>query len=171
MNKKWKDIIGYESIYQISNFGEVKVFSRVVSNGVRDRVMPGKIMKPVLSNGYYKVGLVKENVRIGMLIHRLVALHFIDNPENKPTVNHKDGNKLNNFFDNLEWATQAEQVQHSYRTGLQTPNNTRLVINLQTGIFYDSLIDASKSITHIQHKALFAMVKGYNKNKSSFIFS
>jgi hypothetical protein len=75
-------------------------------------------------------------------VHRLVALAFIPNPENKPSVNHKDGNKLNNNVDNLEWMTQQENVQHAWDTGLNESHRLSIskpVIDVATGKKYQSL--------------------------------
>lgn len=100
-NEIWKDITGYEGLYQVSNFGNVK--------SIRNNI----ILKPnIKQNGYYRVSLSINSKIKEANIHALVALMFIDNPENKPTVNHKDLNKLNNHVSNLEWATYKEQVQH-----------------------------------------------------------
>lgn len=93
----FKDIKGYPG-YQISNFG--RVWS----------AKSNKYMKPVANNaGYLQIKLIAANgKRKGELVHRLVALHFIDNPNGKPEVNHKDRNKVNNHVDNLEWVTHGE---------------------------------------------------------------
>lgn len=172
MIKNWKDIEGYEGLYRVSDIGQVMSYSRQKTQWSSKVVfsISEKIIKPQLRGFYLNVVLHKNNKRVCISIHRLVAQAFILNPENKSTVNHKNGNKVDNRVENLEWATQAEQVQHSYRTQLQKPNNIKTVINLQTGIFYDSLTEASKTITHIKHKSLHAMVKGYNTNKSNFIY-
>lgn len=112
----WKDINGYEGYYQISNKGNVRSIDRF--DGVHDRT--GTVIKPNLkTNGYLQVGLRKHNKRKWIGVHRLVAIHFIDNPENKPQVNHIDGNKQNNTVENLEWVTQEENQQHATRTGLR----------------------------------------------------
>jgi hypothetical protein len=112
----WKDINGYEGYYQISNKGNVRSVDRF--DGVHDRT--GTVIKQNLkSNGYLQVGLRKHNQRKYIGVHRLVAIHFIDNPENKPQVNHIDGNKQNNTVENLEWVTQEENQQHAIRTGLR----------------------------------------------------
>ena len=104
----WKDIDGYEGLYQISNFGNVK------------RLKTGKLKKPEITNkGYYMVDLYKNNVRKKFTIHRLIAKAFIDNPRNKKIVNHKDGNKLNNDISNLEWSSYSQNNLHAYRTGLK----------------------------------------------------
>lgn len=81
----------------------------------------GKKLKPTLTQkGYLKVSTWVNNLRVYCLVHRAVALAFIPNPNNLPTVNHIDADKTNNFFDNLEWATQKEQLKHAHSLGLQT---------------------------------------------------
>lgn len=112
----WKDIIDYEGYYQISNLGNVRSVDRF--DGVHDR--QGVIMKPKLMvNGYLQVGLRKHSARKWFCVHRLVAIHFIENPDNKPQVNHIDGNKLNNTVENLEWVTEKENQNHATRLGLR----------------------------------------------------
>lgn len=117
-NEIWKDILGYEGLYQISNFGRVK--SLWYKKGLhfiskRDALMT----LTVNSAGYYVTGLSKDNKRTQKFIHRLVSIAFIPNPENKETVNHINGIKTDNSISNLEWATKPEQIYHAVRTGLQ----------------------------------------------------
>lgn len=117
----WVWIKDYKGLYQISNYGRVKSFPRNTTSKIR-------IMKPLLSrSGYLYVSLKKKKTkRFRFEIHRLVALAFIPNPENKTTVNHKDGIKLNNCVENLEWATKSENMQHSYDIGLRKSSNLTL---------------------------------------------
>ena len=116
----WRWIRGYEGLYQISNFGRVKSFPRNTTSKIQ-------IIKPLLSrSGYLYVGLRKQGTkRLRFKLHRLVSQAFIENPENKQTVNHKDGDKFNNYVDNLEWATQDENNQHAIDTGLQKSGANR----------------------------------------------
>ena len=110
MKEEWKDIKSYRGFYQVSNLGKIK-------NLKRKEVL----LKPYISKqGYLNVKLIDPYFKKGnnYLVHRLVAEAFIPNPENKPQVNHKDGNKLNNSVDNLEWVTSSENNQHAYNTGL-----------------------------------------------------
>lgn len=114
--EKWADIIGYEGLYQVSNIGNVK--SLQGWNG-REYIHREKMLqKTFTTTGYYKVKLCNRKSRVDGKVHRLVATAFIPNPYNLPYVNHKDGNKLNNHVENLEWCTQMENVIHAYTTGL-----------------------------------------------------
>ena len=100
------DIPDFE--YKISNLGRVWSIRR------------NRFLKERISNcGYARVALAKNGTYKHLSIHRLVALAFIPNPENKPEVNHKDGNKLNNHVDNLEWNTSSENQKHAFKNGLQ----------------------------------------------------
>ena len=105
MEEIWKDIEGYEGLYQVSNLGRVKSLGRKVKKINGKMNVCEKILKPGIGNGYKKVSLWKNNSSKMFLIHRLVALAFIPNNENLPIVNHKDENRLNNAVDNLEWCT------------------------------------------------------------------
>lgn len=93
--------------YELSDLGEVK------------RVKTGRVLKySTASKGYYIVALCRPGTIKKVYIHRLVAIHFIDNPINKPFVNHVNGNKKDNSIENLEWSTPKENIQHAYKTGL-----------------------------------------------------
>lgn len=105
MIEKWKDINGYEGLYQISSFGNVKSLNRVVDRGFSKLPLKGKILKPNNNGGYLYVILSKHCVTKTAFIHKLVAEAFIPNPDNLPCVNHKDENSQNNYVDNLEWCT------------------------------------------------------------------
>lgn len=121
MNEVWKDIEGYEGLYQVSNLGCVKSLTRKVRcKNNKFRIIIGKILIPIQTkNGYLFVNLWKNNKIKRVLVHRLVAETFIPNPENKPEVNHINGNKLNNYVDNLEWNTRSENTIHSYKIKLR----------------------------------------------------
>lgn len=114
MEEIYKDIIGYEEYYQVSNMGNVRRMKAYRGTYV------GRILKPRLAScGYQIVKLSTPTKGQDYKLARLVALHFIPNPENKREVNHIDGNKLNNHASNLEWNTRSENQKHAFRTGLQ----------------------------------------------------
>ena len=98
--------------YEISNMGRVKSLCKG-----REKILRLSHTK----DGYTKCGISINGVSCRFRVAKLVAEHFIPNPENKPTVNHIDGNKDNNCVDNLEWATLSEQMCHAYETGLKKP--------------------------------------------------
>jgi hypothetical protein len=124
----WKDIDfidGFGGLYKISNYGQVKTIGRIVKypNSCFNKTdkgvfRPEKLLKPS-SKRYAGVTLSNQKIKIYLNIHRLVAMAFIPNPNNLPQVNHKDGNKLNNIVNNLEWVTPSQNVKHSYDNGLQ----------------------------------------------------
>ncbi len=123
----WKDIPGYEGLYQVSNIGCVKSYSKVVRSRGGFRTIPQKLLTPQTNKKkyfYYFVRLYKNGIVKPFFVHRLVALAFIPNPQNLPQVNHKDGNKYNNKVENLEWCTASENMRHAFVSGLKYPKIT-----------------------------------------------
>lgn len=106
----WKDVEGYNGVYQVSNFGEVRNVTR-----------HNHLLKPSYGNGhaYGHVSLSRNGKMTCCLVHRLVAIAFVENPDGKREVNHIDGNKRNNHASNLEWVTPSENHIHALKTGLR----------------------------------------------------
>lgn len=171
----WEDIKGYEGLYQISNLGQVKSLEKYVpykhtSNALQKK--PCRILKGEISKcGYIRV-VLQNCKRERCLVHRLVANAFISNPENKKTVNHKDGNKQNNSARNLEWATQSENLIHAVKTGLKPSYPlrhpfARPLINISTGEI-KSTSEVSKE-TGISISDIKRMTRGHIENKTKYI--
>lgn len=122
--ENWKDIKGYEGLYQISDLGRVKSLERDVycQNGIVRHIEEKILASSLDGGGYPLVHLCKNRKSKTILVHRLVAEAFIPNPENNPQVNHKDENPLNNFVENLEWCTAR------YNTNFGT-RNERMIQN------------------------------------------
>jgi hypothetical protein len=117
----WKDIEGFENIYKINNIGIVKSLDKKLRIGNGFYIKKGRIIKPYMNNsGYLRINLYDNKIKIAYYLHRLLAQTFIINTLSKKEVNHKDGNKLNNNLDNLEWVTSSENKKHAFRIGLKS---------------------------------------------------
>jgi len=118
MNEIWYPCAGYETHYEVSNLGNVRSIERMVNNRLHNglKKSPAKLLKQGKSkSGYFIVSFCVDGFKSNQTVHRLVARAFISNESNKPQVNHKDGNKLNNHIDNLEWMTASENGLHSFK--------------------------------------------------------
>ena len=160
----WKDVKGYEEIYQVSNLGNIRSLERITifesenqhKKYKANRHIKCKMKKPTVNKcGYYQTVLNKNGKKRNVLVHRLVAEAFLPNLYNKPTINHIDGNKLNNRLDNLEWATYPEQQLHvnhilgkksiiSKQCREKRAEQLRKKVKRSDGKIYNSIREASK---------------------------
>jgi hypothetical protein len=129
MIEKWLPVTGYETLYLVSNAGNVK---SLVTN---------KILSACGSR-YAQVVLSNNGKKKNFLVHRLVAMAFIDNPNNYETINHKNGNRKDNRVNNLEWVTVSQNVTHAYRNNL---NKKFKKVVREDGVVYDSMREAARS--------------------------
>jgi len=125
--EKWKDVIGYEGLYQINSLFNV-------------RNNKGLILNVSLNRNYYRIGLSKNGVGKYIKLHRLIALHFIPNPDNLPCINHINGIKTDNRLENLEWCTYRHNQLHAYKTGLRKPIENKGILNPQSKLTNEDVI-------------------------------
>ena len=137
MKEEFRDIVGYEGLYQVSNLGNV-----------RSKKTNKQLYYSSSTKGYLRVGLFKDKKRKMFYIHRLVAQTFINNENNKPCVNHKDCNILNNRADNLEWCTHKEN--NSYKNHHLKRNVSTIIYYLERD--YPDRLDLIKELQDIQKR-------------------
>lgn len=129
----WKDILGFEGLYQVSNLGNIRRLKRILETKRKDSTCYPVILKcKTSSDGYRDVMLSRSDAKSCYLrVHRLVATAFIPNPENKPLVNHKDVNKLNNNASNLEWCTSRENIIHAFKNNRMMKHGKQMQLKVE----------------------------------------
>jgi len=149
----WKDIPGYEGKYQVSNLGNIRSLNY---RGTGKKRLLGQWE----NFGYKITHLSRDGRTITIGVHRLVALAFIDNPNQKAEINHLDGDKKNNIVDNLEWVTRGENQKHKYRMLGYEPVRARLkpVIDITNGKEFDSVRSVAREMG-VWHGAITRAIK------------
>lgn len=171
MKEIWKDIEGYEGLYQVSNTGKVKSFRQGKRNGASNEYL---LKLTLNANGYPQIMLYRSpNDRHKHLVHRLVAQAFIPNPDNLEAVNHKDENPLNNNVDNLEWCTLSynnaygtARIRQSITNGQRVQQFTINGVLLAT---YESMHIASE-ITGVNKHAIKDCCIGHCQTGAGYIW-
>lgn len=166
----WKDIPGYEGVYQASTLGRIRSLDRTIirsaskRRGPHEAKLKGKILVQVTGvQGYQVVNWGKKQYRV----HRLVALTFIPNPENKPMINHIDGNVKNNHIDNLEWCTNQENQIHAVKVlhKSQGAHQNKPVRCVETGEVFENSMRAAKENRQVANRIRMA-ANGYYGRKT-----
>ena len=167
MIEEWKDIEGYEGLYQISNMGRVMSLPRPLKNY---RCKAKKILIPSFSNGYFYLRLCGVGNQKRKYIHRLIAAHFIPNPFNLPEVNHKDFNRTNNKIENLEWVSCQDNCLHAIKGGRTTAKiNYKKAQEIRkkhkSGLFSQTKLAAEYGVTQA---CIWYIIKNINWKDESY---
>lgn len=151
----WKPIPGFEGLYEVSDQGIVRSYK----NGKWGFRLEPRPVSGQKGKHYKTIPLCKDGKKYTKLVHRLVAEAFVPNPDGLPCVNHKDGNKLNNRADNLEWCTHAENMHHAKITGLFSGKQ---IVCVDDGAVYVSVTDAAAK-TGISRRSISNCLCGRSK--------
>ncbi|GIO85081.1 endonuclease [Paenibacillus faecis] len=165
-DEEWLPVVSYEGLYEVSNLGRVKRLSS--SDTSKEKILKPQIQR----DGYQRVTLSKKDQKKRMTIHRLVAIAFIPNPENKEQVNHENGNKLDNRLKNLNWATPKENIAHAIAHGLIKKNSKPIAAtHLDTGerCEFESQSEASR-ILFVSMNKIYDVLNGRLAHACGWIF-
>lgn len=180
--EKWRDIEGFDGLYQVSNMGRVRSLDRTDKNG---QFRKGRVLADKHNNrGYHMIALCRDGNAKYRLIHRLVAIAFLNNPDNLPEVNHKDENKANNSVSNLEWFTSEYNLNYGtrkYRIAKSSGNKHKtnysnypkqiIATNINTGksLILPSLHVAGKKLG-VDFRQVSAVIRGKQNTAHGYRF-
>lgn len=172
----WKNIKNFENLYQVSNYGRIKSLKRTLTDG---RIWEERIMKTPLSSGYPSVSLRKDNVYFKIRVHTIVGHHFLKGYKKGYCINHIDGIKTNNHFQNLEWCSNADNIKHAYTNKLSnavdimkesnSKSTVQLDLNNNLIQIFDSAKDAAEFI-NCPLQTITRVCRGERKSARGFIW-
>lgn len=171
----WKDVEGYESYYQISNLGRVKSLDRYIKNRYgSERLCKGKILNSKINKwGYREISLSKDNIQRTYRINRLVAKAFLDDYSEQLEVNHKDENKINDNYLNLEMMTSKENCNYGSRNEKILEKKQKAIIQLSKDNEFIKIWKSAKEIErqlHILHTSIANCCRGYSKTSGGYVW-
>lgn len=158
MQEIWRDIEGYENLYQVSNLGRVKSLKYG-----KERIMKERIC----TNGYLNTCLCKDGKAKYYLTHRLVAKAFIPNPDNLPEINHIDEDITNNNAENLEWCDRKYNNNFGSHNKRMAESKSKKVLCVETGKIYSSLLQVERELGY-KHQGIIYACKGKYKQAYGF---
>lgn len=171
MQEVWRDILGYEGYYQASSLGHVRSSTREITQkghkSCYTRIMNGKTICPRKQNSNYDlVWLSKDGEVHPQLVHRLVAQTFIINSDNKPCVNHINGNKSDNRVDNLEWCYYSENIKHSHNIAGRK-RTAKFIVCVELNRTFQGITDAASKL-NINRCSISHALNGKSKSAGGF---
>lgn len=168
MTEIWKDIEGFEGLYQVSNYTRVRTVERIVQFGNRKRLVKSIILKQTVNkkSGYVSVMLSKEKVQKRCYVHRLVAQAFIPNPDNLPEIDHINRIKTDNRIENLRWVDRSKQLKNRDLSTI-TKHVIQLTLNNEFVNKFDSISEASNQ-TGINDECIRQCYHGKRKTAGGY---